>query len=196
MNVESFAASELKSESILYRVLNRVERVGNLVPNPAILFVGLAAIVVAASWIVSTAGISVHHPATGETIRSVNLLSVEGLHRILTGLVTNFTSFAPLGTVLVAPFGLAVAEASGLIRTSLRLLVMSSPKKLLTVVVVFAGVMSHTASDIGYVLLIPFTAKNYAICRNTHEVNEVTVPFRPYSVRASALLSTSLMHSF
>lgn len=152
------APDELKSDKGLYRVLNRVERVGNLVPNPAMLFVGLAAIVVVASWVVSSLEITVQHPATGETIRSVNLLSVEGLHRILTGLVTNFTSFAPLGTVLTALLGLAVAEASGLIRTSLRLLVMSSPKRLLTVVVVFAGVLSHTASDIGYVLLIPLSA--------------------------------------
>jgi aminobenzoyl-glutamate transport protein len=158
MSVEAVAASELKSESILYRILNRVERVGNLVPNPAILFVALSAVVIIASWTVSGLQITVQHPATSETIRAVNLLSVEGLHRILTGLVTNFTSFAPLGTVLVALLGLAVAEASGLIRTSLRLLVMSSPKKLLTVVVVFAGVLSHTASDIGYVLLIPLSA--------------------------------------
>lgn len=158
MNVEAVAASETKPESILYRILNVVERVGNLVPNPAILFVGLAAIVVVASWIVSTAGITVQHPTTLEMIRAVNLLSVEGLHRILNGLVPNFTSFAPLGTVLVALLGLAVDEASGLIRTSLGLLVMSSPKKLLTVVVVFAGVLSHTASDIGYVLLIPLSA--------------------------------------
>ena len=157
-NVSAIAPLEIKPDKGLYRILNWVERVGNLVPNPAILFVGLAAIVVAASWVVSNTGITVQHPATNETISAVNLLSVEGLHRILTGLVTNFTSFAPLGTVLVALLGLAVAEASGLIRTSLRLLVMSSPKKLLTVVVVFAGVMSHTASDIGYVLLIPLSA--------------------------------------
>lgn len=158
MDAEAIAPNELKSRSVLYRILNHIERVGNLVPNPAILFVGLAAVVVVASWIVSTANLTVQHPTTNETIRAVNLLSVEGLHRILTGLVTNFTSFAPLGTVLVALLGLAVAEASGLIRTSLRLLVMSSPKKLLTVVVVFAGVLSHTASDIGYVLLIPLSA--------------------------------------
>ncbi len=152
------ASGELKSNSGLYRVLNLVERAGNVIPNPAVLFLSLAAVVVIASALVSNAGITVPHPATNEVIRAVNLLSIEGLHRIMTGLVTNFTSFAPLGTVLTALLGLAVAEASGLIRTSLRLLVMSSPKKLLTVVVVFAGVLSHTASDIGYVLLIPLSA--------------------------------------
>jgi aminobenzoyl-glutamate transport protein len=158
MDPAAVVSSETKSDKNLYRVLNAVERVGNLVPNPAILFVALAVIVVVASWIVSGAGVTVQHPATNETVKAFNLLSVEGLHRILTGFVTNFTGFAPLGTVLVALLGLAVAEASGLIRTGLRLLVMSSPKKLLTVVVVFAGILSHTASDIGYVLLIPLSA--------------------------------------
>jgi aminobenzoyl-glutamate transport protein len=157
-NAAIIAKDELNPKNNLYRLLNVVERAGNVVPNPAILFIALAAVVVIASAIVSNAGITVLHPANGEAIRAVNLLSVEGLHRILTGLVTNFTSFAPLGTVLTALLGLAVAEASGLIRTSLRLLVLSSPKKLLTVVVVFAGVLSHTASDIGYVLLIPLSA--------------------------------------
>lgn len=157
----------VKPEPFLHRALNAVERAGNFIPNPAILFVILAAIVVVASAVVSTANITVSHPATGETIRVVNLLTVEGLHRILTSMVTNFTGFAPLGTVLVALLGIAVAEASGLISTVLRLLVLSSPKKLLTSVVVFAGVMSHTASDIGYVLLIPLSAMIFlAVGRN------------------------------
>lgn len=88
----------------------------------------------------------------------MNLLSVEGLHKILGGLVTNFTGFAPLGVVLVAILGISVAEASGLISALMRLLVLSAPKKLLTVVIVFAGVLSHMASDVGYVLLIPLAA--------------------------------------
>jgi len=158
MDAQIVAAKNFETKNTLYKILNFVERVGNAVPNPAILFVALTFIVVIASAIVTSAEITVQHPTTKETIKAVNLLSVEGLHRILTGLVTNFTSFAPLGTVLVALLGIAVAEASGLIRTSLRLLVMSSPKKFLTVVVVFAGVLSHTASDIGYVLLIPLSA--------------------------------------
>lgn len=158
MDAQIVAANNFETKNTLYKILNFVERVGNAVPNPAILFVALTFVVVIASAIVTNADITVQHPTTKETIRAVNLLSVEGLHRILTSLVSNFTGFAPLGTVLVALLGLAVAEASGLIQTSLRLLVMSSPKKLLTVVVVFAGVLSHTASDIGYVLLIPLSA--------------------------------------
>jgi aminobenzoyl-glutamate transport protein len=88
----------------------------------------------------------------------VSLLTVEGLHRMLTQMVTNFTGFAPLGTVLVAMLGIGIAEGSGLIGAALRLLVISAPKRLLTFVIVFAGVMSNTASEIGYVLLVPLAA--------------------------------------
>ncbi len=51
--------------------------------------------------------------------------------------------------------GIGVAESSGLIGAVIRMLVLSAPKKLLTFVLVFAGVLSNAASDVGYVLLIP-----------------------------------------
>ena len=84
-----------------------------------------------------------------------NLLSGDGLHFILEKTVVNFTDFAPLGIVLVAMLGIGIAESSGLIGVAIRLLVLSAPKSLLTFVLVFAGIMSNMASDIGYVLLIP-----------------------------------------
>ncbi len=139
----------------LDRFLDAIERGGNALPHPATLFALLAVIVIIASWIATQVGVSVQHPTTGATVTPVNLLSLEGLHRILTRLVTNFTSFAPLGTVLVALIGIGVAEHSGLIGAALRKLVLSSPKRLLTPILVFAGVMSNMASEIGYVLLIP-----------------------------------------
>lgn len=141
--------------SAIDRFLITIEKGGNALPHPATLFALLAALVVLASGIASWLGVSAQHPATGEPIAVVNLLSIEGLHRIATGLVTNFTGFAPLGTVLVALLGIGVAEHSGLIGASLRLLVLSSPRFLLTPVLVFAGVMSNMASEIGYVLLVP-----------------------------------------
>ncbi len=139
----------------LDRFLAIVERGGNALPHPATLFAILAVLVILASWVASQMGVSVRHPATGEIVQPVNLLSIDGLHRILTGLVNNFTSFAPLGTVLVALIGIGVAEHSGLIGSALRLLVLSAPRAMLTPIVVFAGVMSNMASEIGYVLLVP-----------------------------------------
>jgi len=88
----------------------------------------------------------------------VNLVSTEGLHRILTNLIGNFTGFAPLGTVLVSLLGIGIAEGTGLIGAAMRLLVLKSPARLLTLVIVFAGVMSNAASEVGYVLLVPLAA--------------------------------------
>ncbi len=135
--------------------LGTVERVGNRLPHPATLFAILAVVIIIVSGIASTLGLEVTHPGTGELVRPVSLLTVDGLHRILTEMVTNFSGFAPLGVVLVSMLGIGVMEASGLIAAALRLLVLSAPRRLLTFVIVFAGVLSNTASEIGYVLLVP-----------------------------------------
>ncbi|HLT30777.1 MAG TPA: AbgT family transporter [Myxococcaceae bacterium] len=140
------------------RFLSTIERVGNALPHPATLFFLFAVAVVFASALASWAGLEVAHPGTGEPVRPANLLSIEGLHRILTQMVTNFTSFAPLGTVLVALLGIGVAEGTGFIGAAIRLLVTSAPRRLLTFVVVFAGILSNAASEVGYVLLIPLAA--------------------------------------
>jgi len=140
------------------RFLDVVERVGNALPDPTTLFALLALAVVVLSGIAAQFDLSVTHPTTGQAIQPVSLLSIEGLHRILTQLVTNFTNFAPLGTVLVAMIGIGVAEVSGLIGAIMRMIVLRSPRALLTPVVVFCGVLSNTASEVGYVLLVPLAA--------------------------------------
>ena len=144
--------------NLLDRFLQIVERIGNALPHPATLFGILAVAIILISGLVVRLDLEVTHPGTGELVRPVNLFSVAGLHRILTSLVTNFTGFAPLGTVLVSLLGIGVAEGSGLIGTGLRLLVLSAPKRMLTLVIVFAGVLSNTASELGYVLLVPLAA--------------------------------------
>ena len=106
------------------------QRVGNALPDPTTLFALLALAVVVLSGIAAQFDLSVTHPTTGQTISPVSLLSIEGLHRILTQLVTNFTSFAPLGTVLVAMIGIGVAEVSGLIGAIMRMIVLRSPRAL------------------------------------------------------------------
>jgi aminobenzoyl-glutamate transport protein len=148
----------MPNKSFVNRFLTVVEKGGNLLPHPATLFASLAFLVLLLSWVMSLFDPEVLHPGTGEAIHVVNLFGKEGLHLILTKTVTNFTDFAPLGTVLVSLMGIGIAEGSGLIGTLLRLIVLKSPAKLLTFVVVFAGVISNTASEVGYVLLVPLAA--------------------------------------
>jgi len=147
-----------EKKSFIDKFLTIVEKVGNALPHPATLFFLFAVGVIILSGIVSMFDVEVIHPGTGKTVTPVNLLSIDGLHLILTNMVTNFTSFAPLGTVLVAMLGIGIAENSGLIGTALRLIVISAPKNLLTFVLVLAGIISNTASEIGYVLLVPLGA--------------------------------------
>jgi aminobenzoyl-glutamate transport protein len=143
---------------MLDRSLNFIEKVGNLLPHPGTLFALFAIGVIFLSGLMAQFDLVVQHPGTGEEIRPVSLLTVAGLHRILLEMVENFTGFAPLGTVLVAMLGIGLAESTGLISAGLKLLVATAPKRLLTAVIVFSGVLSNMASEIGYVLLVPLAA--------------------------------------
>ena len=137
------------------KFLNALERVGNALPHPALLFGIFALSILVLSLLAHWVGWSAVHPANGEVIEPVNLLSRDGFHRIILDMVDNFTGFAPLGIVLVAMLGIGIAEGSGLIGAAIRKLVLSAPKKSLSFVMVFAGILSNMASDVGYVLLIP-----------------------------------------
>jgi aminobenzoyl-glutamate transport protein len=99
--------------------------------------------------------------ATDGFVRARSLLSEDGLRWIGTSLVENFVHFAPLGTVLVALLGVGVAEHSGLISAAIRLMILRAPPHLVTVVLVFAGIISNTASEIGYVVIVPMGAAIY-----------------------------------
>ena len=147
--------------STLQRILHAVERAGNKLPHPAILFLMLTLAVIVLSWVVTTMGLQAIHPVKKEPIVAVNLLSAAGMRSILLDMVKSFTGFAPLGTVLVAMLGFSLAEKSGLLATLLRLLVLKSPRALLVPAILLAGVMSHTGGDVGYVLLIPLAAMTF-----------------------------------
>ncbi|MFN7782525.1 MAG: AbgT family transporter [Lysobacterales bacterium] len=167
--------------------LNVVERAGNLLPHPATLFFLLTVLVVLLSALAAQFDIGVAHPKTGELVSPVNLFSAEGLQRIMGNLVTNFTSFAPLGTVLVALIGIGVAEHSGLIGACLRIVVLNAPRFLLTPIVVFAGVMSNMASEIGYVLLVPLAGLLY-VAAGRHPILGIAAAFAGVSGGYSANL--------
>jgi len=143
--------------SVFQRLLDRIEWIGNALPHPATLFVLLCGVVVLLSWLFGVLGVQVQHPLTGAPVTTFNLLSAEGLQRLILGLLPNFLNFPPLGPVLVCLLGLAVAEHSGLLGAVVRLVVVRAPRRFLTLIVVFTGAMSHTAGDIGYVLLIPLS---------------------------------------
>ncbi|MEM7781104.1 MAG: AbgT family transporter [Pseudomonadota bacterium] len=157
------------------RFLDGVEWLGNLLPHPVTLFAVLAVGIVLFSGLMGWLGVAVVDPrpagargvAEDGMIRAVSLMNGDGVRRIFTNLVDNFTGFAPLGVVLVAMLGVGVAEKSGLLSAAVRGMVLGAPKHLVTVAIVFAGIVSNTASEVGYVVLIPLAgAIFYALGRH------------------------------
>jgi aminobenzoyl-glutamate transport protein len=132
-----------------------VERIGNALPDPAVLFIALLGIVWILSWLLSYVTFDVFHPATGERIVVVNQLAGENFVQFMATMVERFMTFGPVGVVLVAMLGIGVAEHSGFITTAIRALLNITPKSLLTPMVILVGIISHSAVDAGYVLVIP-----------------------------------------
>lgn len=148
----------MTKKSRFARVLDTIEVVGNRLPHPATLFFMMAALVALLSWWASAAGLQALHPATGEIIKVRNLLDADGIRWIYTNVEHNFVEFPPLGLVLVIMIGIGVAEGSGLFTVLVRQLVLGAPKKLITASIIVAGIFSHLASEVGYVILIPLGA--------------------------------------
>jgi aminobenzoyl-glutamate transport protein len=177
------------------RFLRLIERTGNLLPHPIMLFVWLCVIVVVVSAVGQWAGWSSIDPRrTGSAadapvsyVYVKSLMSEAGLRWMATALVENFVRFAPLGTVLVALLGVGLAEHSGLISAAIRLMILNAPRQMVTVVLVFAGVISNTASEIGYVVIVPMGAAIY-FSLNRHPLAGLAAAFAGVSGGYSANL--------
>jgi aminobenzoyl-glutamate transport protein len=156
------AESKAERGGIMAGMLRWIEKIGNRLPDPLVLFALMAVMVPLVSGLASALGWQRTHPVTGETIAVVNLLSADSLRRMLAGAVTNFTSFPPLGIVLVAMLGIGLAERAGFIAACLRGFVSKVPERLLSPAVVMAGVLANVAADAGYVVLVPLGAAVFA----------------------------------
>ena len=140
------------------RLLDGVERIGNKLPDPAVLFLILMLVVWLVSAWMSTMSFSELDPRSGEALQVRNLLAGTSLTGFMATMVNTFVTFHPLGVVLVAMLGLGVAEHTGFISAGLRAMLSVTPKLLLTPMLIAVGILSHVAVDAGYVLVIPLGA--------------------------------------
>src|SRR5690625_3161415 len=147
-----------EKKGIFQRFLDIVEKVGNRLPDPFMLFIGLAVLMIIISWVFSLFDASVVHPGDGEVLAIKSLISAEGLQFILISMLDNFTGFAPLGLVLVMMLGIGLAEKVGLLDYAIRKTIMKSPPALLTYTVVFVGILGNLASDAAVILIPPLAA--------------------------------------
>ncbi len=137
------------------RALNAIERIGNKLPDPAALFFLLLLVVWVVSALLSSMQFNEIDPRNGQPIVIKNQLAGPSFAAFLGGMVTTFTSFHPLGVVLVALLGVGVAEHTGFINACLKGLLSFTSVKLLTPMLILVAIVSHTAADAGYVLVIP-----------------------------------------
>lgn len=150
----------------MQRMLDVVERVGNRVPHPVMIFVILIGIVIALSHLLHLLGAEVSYqminPVTDlveyHTTAARSLLTVDGIRFMFTGFVQNFMSFNAVGVIIVAMVGVGVAESAGLVGALIRKLVAVAPPRALTYLLVLVGILSSIAADAGYLVLIPLAA--------------------------------------
>jgi para-aminobenzoyl-glutamate transporter family len=145
----------MSKKPLLQRSLDFIERNGNKLPDPAILIFILMVTIWVVSAFLSPISFSELDPRTGNPIQVQNMLTGTKLAEFLSNMVSVFIGFAPLGVVLVAMLGVGVAEHSGYINVALKKLLNITPKMLLTPMLILVAIISHTAVDAGYVLVIP-----------------------------------------
>jgi aminobenzoyl-glutamate transport protein len=137
------------------RFLDFIEKAGNKLPDPAVLFFFLMLLVWVLSALLSTISFAEIDPRTGSALQVRNLLDPVAIVSFFENMVATFTGFAPLGIVLVAMLGVGVADYSGFINAGLKTMLGFTPKMLLTPMLILVAIVSHTATDAGYVLVIP-----------------------------------------
>jgi aminobenzoyl-glutamate transport protein len=184
-------------------LLDRLERLGNKLPDPAMIFVialvltWIASALLAPVPFVETDPRTIVRDAAGEVtasapIRVKNMLSGENLALFLSRMVKTFTEFPPLGVVLVALIGVAVAEHTGFINVGIKYLLRLTPRRLLTPMLVLVGIISHSAGDTGYVLVIPLGGLIFATA-GRHPIAGIAAAFAGVSGGFSAAFLPSTL---
>jgi para-aminobenzoyl-glutamate transporter family len=140
------------------KILDFIEKSGNLLPDPAMMFFFCLILVWILSAIFSNVSFTEIDPRTGNPMLVNNLLEGKNLAKFLSQMVSIFVNFVPLGVVLVAILGVGVAENSGFVSTGLKLLLRITPKKLLTPMLIVLSIASHSAIDAGYIVMVPLGA--------------------------------------
>ncbi|MEC2159567.1 AbgT family transporter [Virgibacillus halodenitrificans] len=150
--------SKKGSDTLISKILNRVEWLGNRLPDPFMLFASLAILVILLSWIISSFDVTFMQPGEEEPVAIKSLVSAEGIQYMLTSMLENFVGFKPLGIVLAIMLGIGLADKVGLIETFIKSTILKAPKGLITYAVIFIGILGNLAADAAFVIIPPLAA--------------------------------------
>ena len=135
-----------------------VEKIGNKVPHPFLLFIYLIVALMVATAILSALNVGVQNPTDGSRVVVKNLLSVEGLHWFLPNVIKNFSGFAPLGAILALVLGAGFAERVGLLPSLMVKMSSHVSARYASYMVLFIAFFSHISSDAALVIMPPLGA--------------------------------------
>ena len=137
-------------KTAMQSILDGVERFGNKVPHPAVIFLLLLAGVIVLSHVLFLLGSSVTYQTfdletdllVENTVAVNSLLTTDGIRFMFTSMIRNFMGFGPVGVILVAMIGVGLAEQAGLITALIKKIVSVAPAWSLTYIIVLVGVLS------------------------------------------------------
>ncbi|MCQ1684182.1 AbgT family transporter [Escherichia coli] len=147
--------SSIPSSSQSGKLYGWVERIGNKVPHPFLLFIYLIIVLMVTTAILSAFGVSAKNPTDGTPVVVKNLLSVEGLHWFLPNVIKNFSGFAPLGAILALVLGAGLAERVGLLPALMVKMASHVNARYASYMVLFIAFFSHISSDAALVIMPP-----------------------------------------
>ncbi|WP_155849943.1 AbgT family transporter [Arthrobacter sp. H41] len=140
------------------RFLTGVERVGNKLPDPFMLFLILFSITAVLTTAMAWANVTVQIPGAEEVTAIKGLFTAEGLTWLTQNLGANYLGFPPLATVLPILLAVGVAEKSGLLAALIRKAFGSAPRWALPYAVGAVGVTGSIMSDAAFVVIPPLAA--------------------------------------
>jgi len=140
------------------RFLSSVERIGNKLPDPFLLFLGLFLIVGVVSTVLAVLDTSVTVPGSDEPTVVQGLFTGDGLAWFTATIGENFIGFPPLVTVVTLLLAVTVAERTGMLAAGIRVVLGSAPRWALPYAVGFVGVSGSVMADAAMIVIPPLAA--------------------------------------
>lgn len=150
--------------SVMERVMNVIEKLGNKLPHPFWLFAVLALLTVVFSFVLSAINWSASYETVVDGVPSVttvsvlNLMTWDTLGYYMENFITIFMNYYPLGMLIFMTIAVGFAEKMGLFDAIMRKAVVGAPIMLVFTVIAFVGVNSSIGFGAGVVFTMVIAA--------------------------------------
>lgn len=150
-----------KKTGIAAKCIKFIERAGNKLPHPFILFGIFILVTLLISFILSKLGFEATYLDEGKkigdtakmvTVKVVNLLTFDNMRKLIVNLPDTYVRFPSLKIVLIVMMAIGVVEETGFFNVLMRKYLLKAPKSLITAVLIFVCVNSNIMSGAGVIL--------------------------------------------